>query len=703
LIPEDLGITLDERIDKNGEKKAGAFQKEPKIKELIDSDPKAARVWEFALKLEGLKRNAGMHAAGVVISNEELWHKAPLYKPSNDNTIVTQYSLNFLEDVDLIKFDFLGLKTLTVIDNALRLIYERHGKTIDFATVDVEDQNIYRYLQKGQSTGLFQIESDGMIQLTKELKPDSFNDLIAILALYRPGPMGSGMHSDYIKRKHKIEQINYFYDEFEAPLKPILEPTYGVIVYQEQVMQIVQTIGGFSLGEADIIRRAMGKKKKEEMDKWKNAFGDGAVKLGYDRNHALELFALIEKFADYGFNKSHSAAYAMITFYTSYLKYYYPAEFMAALLTSEQDNTDKIVRYIDEIKKMNIPLLAPNINISSLEFSVTTHEGKDAIVFGLGAIKGAGESAILPILEARKDGKFVDFGDLIARVEVGKLNKKVIESFAKAGAFDEFGFTRAALLEQVEQVIENISKIKQLKTNAQNSLFFGDEEMNKVYFELNNMPEYEPKKILELEKETLGIYVSGHPLDEFREQIESLNYTLSSEFGNVADGQVALFVGKVESVTEKFSKNGSKFTITKIIDFHGDMEFLTNDKHLKKLNELDFKLPIVFKAKVVDMGESKKVNLQDVMTLDEAKGLKIGTKKEETRQIEEPLVIILDIKADPCLIDNIFNIATSNKGGKKLIVVLEQQNTKIKIDTKIWINQEAINQIKMIEGVRLFA
>jgi DNA polymerase III subunit alpha len=309
LIPDELGINL-----------TNSYEKEPKIKELCDADPQAARVWEYALALEGLNRNAGTHAAGVVISNEPLWKKTPLFKPSGLDTLATQYNGKYVEDVDLIKFDFLGLKTLTVIEEANKLIEQRHGKRVDFITADVNDKGVYDLIQTGNTMGLFQIESDGMQDLCKRLKPSNFEDIIAVLALYRPGPMESGMLDDFIDRKHGRAEINYFYDEFDAPLRPILETTYGVIVYQEQVMQIVQTIGGFSLGGADLVRRAMGKKIKEEMDRLKGEFAEGGVKKGYQKPHCEELFDLIVKFAGYGFNKSHSAAYALVTFYTSYLK-----------------------------------------------------------------------------------------------------------------------------------------------------------------------------------------------------------------------------------------------------------------------------------------------------------------------------------------------------------------------------------------------
>jgi len=438
LIPDELGIDL-----------KSSYEKEPKIKELLENDPQAKRTWEYALALEGLNRNAGTHAAGVVISNEPLWKKTPLFKPTGLDTLATQYSGKYVEDVDLIKFDFLGLKTLTVIEEALQLVEKRYGKRINFVEENIEDKEVYDYIGTGETLGLFQIESAGMQDLAKKLKPNGFEDVIAMLALYRPGPMESGMLDDFVERKHGRAEITYTFPELE----PILKPTYGVIVYQEQVMQIVQTNGGFSLGGADLVRRAMGKKIKEEMDKLKDEFADGAERKGFDREKAANLFDLIVKFAGYGFNKSHSAAYAMITFYTSYLKHYYPTEFMAAILTLEKNNTDKVVKYVDEVKHMGMKLLPPDINKSGLVFEARNIDGEEVVMFGMGAIKGAGDIAINTMLKSRGEKEFKDFSDFVSRIDSSKVNKRVIESLIKAGAFDSFGYSRKAMLSQLEDII----------------------------------------------------------------------------------------------------------------------------------------------------------------------------------------------------------------------------------------------------------
>jgi len=701
LIPDELGITLN-GIGVEGEEgyKPGAYQKEPKLRELIESSPKMQRVWKFALALEGLNRNSGMHAAGVVISDEELWHKTPLYQPSGEDHLVTQYSLNYLEDVDLIKFDFLGLKTLTVIDNALKLIKSRYNTEINFNTLDVNDPKVYELIQSGDTVGLFQIESSGMQSLNERLKPTTFEDLIAVLALYRPGPMESGMLDDFIDRKNGRKEIKYFFDEFTEPLKPILEPTYGVIVYQEQVMQIVQSIGGFSLGEADLIRRAMGKKKIDYMKQKAEEFAEGAVKQGLDKDHAIELFGLIEKFAGYGFNKSHSAAYAMVTFQTAYLKCYYPQEFMAALLTSEQDNTDKIVKYIDEVKRLGIKLLPPSIQHSLIEFSaITDSDGEEAILFGMGAIKGVGNAAISKILEARAEAPFADISDFISRIDSSKVNKKVLESFIKSGSFDDFGYTRRALLENIDSIIEASAECSRAKKMAEYSLFGDMVEMTTVQVSIDNISEFDNKRMLELEKETIGFYISGHPLDAFRAEIDEMSYTLSSEKDQIEDGSKALFIGKVEGITEKISKKGNKFGIITLMDFHGSMELTVFEKQLESLSKMDIENPLCFKVEVTNDGQNTKMRVMKIMELSEAKKEKI-----ETKVIEVPLdpkVLLIDLSDDPTQLEILYQIVRECSGRRPLHLVITSKLQDVVIETGFGVDDSIDEKIAELEYVKV--
>ncbi|MCK9256688.1 MAG: DNA polymerase III subunit alpha, partial [Sulfurospirillaceae bacterium] len=682
LIPDELGITLNGR-GKEGEKdfKPGAFQKEPKLRELIESNQEAKRVWKFALALEGLNRNAGMHAAGVVISNEELWNKTPLYKPSNEEHLVTQYSLKFLEDVGLIKFDFLGLKTLTVIDDAVKLVEQRFNKKIDWAEVSLEEPKVYETIQSGYTSGLFQIESSGMQQLNAKLKPTNFEDVIAVLALYRPGPMESGMLNDFIERKHGRAEIEYLFPELET----ILKPTYGVIVYQEQVMQIVQTIGGFSLGAADIVRRAMGKKIKEELDELKSQFVKGAMEKSLDGKKAGELFDLIVKFAGYGFNKSHSAAYALITYQTAWLKTFYPQEFMAALLTSEQYNTDKVVKYIDEVKRLGIELLPPSVLHSSIEFrGGKTEDGKDAIIFGLGAVKGVGHGAIRSIIEAREEKPFESLSDFISRVDTQRVNKKVLEALIKSGSFDCFGYSRRALFDQVEIIVDIAHKVAQAKKMATNSLFGENAEMTFMEVEIDSLKEYELKHLLTLEKESIGFYISGHPLDDFKSQMEGLNYTLSSEFDELDDGSEAVVVGKVEEITTRFSRRGNRFGIVDLMDLHGNLEVTVFEKDLERLEGMSIEEPLAFKVAINKDDQFVRIRTLKIMSLEEVNGEKINTLKRKVES--KPIEITISHSNQTEILESLYALAKNHQGDRELILRINSKLQDIVLKTNFYVS-----------------
>ncbi|TKX33355.1 DNA polymerase III subunit alpha [Campylobacter taeniopygiae] len=683
LIPEELKITLD-----------SAYEKEPKIKEFIDRHPKGHEVWEYAKALEGLNRNAGMHAAGVVISNESLWKKTPLFRQSKNDErhLVTQYSKDHLEDVDLIKFDFLGLKTLTVINNAINLIKKRYNKDIIWESIDVNDPKVYKTIQSGNTLGIFQIESDGMQSLNARLKPERFEDLIAVLALYRPGPMESGMLDDFIDRKHGLKDIKYPFDV----LKEVLEPTYGVIVYQEQVMQIVQIIGGFSLGGADVVRRAMGKKDPEKMKKLKDEFADGAEKQGYNRKEAEDLWELILKFAGYGFNKSHSAAYALITFQTAYLKTYYPSEFMAALLTSEENNVTKIAVYIDEMKKMNIKLLPPSINKAMREFSAIEQEdGKDAIVYGLGAIKSVGIPAVENLLEARESGEFKDINDFLGKIEPAKINKRALESLIKAGAFDEFGYTRKCLFDNLENLSEGSRKMAEVRKNAASSLF-GEDELSsglQANFIVKN-DEFEIMEKLDFEKEILGIYVSGHPLDRFYEEFKDIDYVKSIDFSSLKGNGEILSIGKIEGFKTMMSKNNKRYGRLEILDFYSTFDATVFESNIEELENIlkdeesknkAYGFLLSYKS---DEGKVDSFALRSIKKLEELKEgdfkaiKKFSTKKivqenkdftEEPKEFEKNIIELDISKLNRELIYEIHNIARNahnpnEKGNRKLVL-----------------------------------
>ncbi|MRJ03266.1 MAG: DNA polymerase III subunit alpha [Epsilonproteobacteria bacterium] len=683
LIPDKLGITLEE-----------AYQLEPKIQELIESDPKFKRVWEFAKALEGLKRNAGMHAAGVVISNEELWHKTPLYKPSGEDTLVTQYSLNFLEDVDLIKFDFLGLKTLTLIDNTLKLVERRYGKRIEWREIDLNDPAVYELIQSGHTLGLFQIESEGMQRLNARLKPTTFEDIIAVLALYRPGPMESGMVDEFIERKHGNRPVYYPFQEVSFDeLRETLEPTYGMIVYQEQVMQIVQIVGGFSLGEADIIRRAMGKKKRDLMEEYKREFVERAQERGFDPERSRTLFELIEKFAGYGFNKSHSAAYAMITFQTAYLKGHYPTEFMAALLTSEQDNTDKIVKYIDEVKRLGIRLLPPDINRSTLEFNPMTIDGEEVILFGLGAIKGIGRSATLSLLEARGDRPFESLQDFIQRLDPNKINKKVLEALVKAGALDSLGYSRRALLTQIEEIVQASQEVARARKMAENSLFGDSQELIDVRLSLEEMEEFDVKTLLELEKETLGFYLSAHPLDAYRGELEEIEYTLSSDLENLADQSEALIVGKVEEIKSKIGRSGRKFGIVTVVDLHGTVEMMLFSDRLEELEKMDLERPVAFRVHVTRDESFVRLRCDKILSLEEARRERVTTRRVQ-REYGEPLTIKLPLQLGEGRLRELYELAVACSGERPLKLLIVSDLQEVEIESELSVSEEFARRVE---------
>ncbi|TDJ87935.1 DNA polymerase III subunit alpha [Campylobacter volucris] len=705
LVPEELKITLEK-----------AYEQEPKIAEFINSHPKGHQVWDFAKALEGLNRNAGMHAAGVVISNEALWNKAPLFRQSKNDErhLVTQYSKEYLEDVDLIKFDFLGLKTLTVIDNAIKLIKKRYNKDVIWEKIDVNDPKVYKTIQSGNTLGIFQIESGGMQSLNARLKPERFEDLIAVLALYRPGPLDSGMVDDFIEIKHGRKAASYAFEE----LKPILENTYGVIVYQEQVMQIVQKIGGFSLGGADNVRRAMGKKKREILDNLKAEYLEGAKKQGYDEKKADDLFELILKFAEYGFNKSHSAAYALITFQTAFLKTYYPSEFMAALLTSEESNVDKIAKYIEEMKRMNIKLLPPNINKAQREFSaIKLEDGSEAIIYGLGAIKSVGIPAIENIMAIRKESGFSDFNDFISLIDPSKINKKTIENLAKSGAFDEFGYTRKCLIDNLELISETSKKIAEVKRNSTASLFGEDEIAGDIKVEIReNKNEFDLMEKLGYEKEMLGIYVSGHPLDKFSSQMEGIEYYKSIDFEELKGEGEILTIGKIEDFKSMMSKSGKRYAKAEILDLYSSFEMIIFEAQVEKVENI-FKekkeQAFAFLLRYKNNDNDLSFSLNEIYTLEEAKENEIKSfnkkknfQKKEAKEeyTQEPAkfeenIIELDInKLSKDMVYEIYSLANSkhnpkDTNNKKLVLKVLDVGSCLLYHTGFVISKEAFEEI----------
>ncbi|WP_018880576.1 DNA polymerase III subunit alpha [Thioalkalivibrio sp. ALE30] len=507
LIPFELGMTLQKALTESEDLKA-----------LYDEDEEVRAIIDLAQKLEGLTRNAGKHAGGVVIAPSALTDFSPLYCEDDGGSLVTHFDKDDVEAVGLVKFDFLGLRTLTIIDWAVENVRKMDAEErVDLDAIPLDDPDTFRLLKDYQTTAVFQLESGGMKDLIKRLQPDSFEEIIALVALYRPGPLQSGMVDDFIDRKHGRAQVEYPHPDLE----PILKPTYGVILYQEQVMQIAQVLGNYTLGGADLLRRAMGKKKPEEMAKQREIFLEGALGRGVDEGVATYIFDLMEKFAGYGFNKSHSAAYALVAYQTAWLKAHYPAPFMAAVLSADMDNTDKVVGLIEECRNMGLEVLPPDVNQSDYRF---TCRDAQTVVYGLGAIKGVGESAIDTLLKARgQGGDFHGLVDLCQRVDLGKLNKRVLETLVRAGAMDGLGANRATLLNDIPMAV---AAAEQTERNASLGVvdLFGDPAAA-VIPESATLEEMEDDERLRGEKDTLGLYLTGHPVERYRAELLRLTGT----------------------------------------------------------------------------------------------------------------------------------------------------------------------------------
>ncbi len=571
LVPEVLNITLKD-----------AIEQEPRLKEMMEQPSNIGEVegkpvttkdvLEIALALEGLHRQPGMHAAGVVIADKPLWEFVPVYQPPGEKTLITQFAKDEVEAAGLVKFDFLGLKTLTVIQNALDLINRNppNGKKLERQDIPLTDPLMWELMAKGDTAGVFQMESSGFTEMVMKLKPSCFEDVIAAGALYRPGPLDAGMVDVFINRKHGREVVTYPHPSLE----PVLKDTYGVIVYQEQVMQISQVLGGYTLGRADLLRRAMGKKKAEVMQAERAGFLEGCKTNNVDLKVAGEIFDLMEKFAEYGFNKSHSAAYGLITIHTAWLKAHYPVEFMAALLTSEKDNTDKVVKHIGEARESGLEVLPPDVNQSDMAFGAV--DGK--IRFGLGAIKGVGEGAIESIIEARKEGPFKSLFDFCERVDSRRVNRKVLEALVKAGAFDFEKRPRRQLFETIEKAMNRGSASQKDKAAGQSSLFGmlagpssgGSGALKDDYVQVEEWPE---KERLAFEKEAIGFYVSGHPLHQYEKELRRYARPVTAVQRARRDEKISVG-GIIAALRERPTKTGKRMAWVTLEDLSGSIELV---------------------------------------------------------------------------------------------------------------------------------
>ena len=634
LVPTQLNITLKD-----------ALKQEPRLQELVDKEAGMKELMDTAMALEGLARHASTHAAGVVISQKPLMEHVPLYKTSNDE-IVTQYTMTDLEKVGLVKFDFLGLKTLTMIHDGVRLVQASQSPDtqLDIQNLSLNDSETFALLSSGKTTGIFQLESSGMRNLLVKIKPETFEDLIAILALYRPGPLESGMVDDFIKRKRDASQIVY-----EPPeLEPILKETYGVIVYQEQVMAITNQLAGFSLGQADLLRRAMGKKKHDEMAKQKTLFISGGKKKGIPEKLAEKIFDQMAFFAGYGFNKSHSAAYALVTYQTAYLKAHYPTEFMAALLTSEMGNTDKMVGYFTECRELGLKILPPDVNQSLKNFSVVP----EGIRFGLAAIKNVGESAVDVVLNVREqEGPFESFIDFCCRLDSQKVNKRVLEGLIKVGAFDSMGTSRASLFEVLDQAMEHASTIQRNKREGQTSLFdlgaeeTSDDSTESFGFAIPQKSEWTQNELLQHERELTGFYITDHPLNRHRMAIAHFATCSTQALQEMKNEQEVKLCGVISNLKITTTKKGNRMAYVQLEDLQGTVEaiiFPATFKDHESMLTPDSVIRITGSVDLMDNGARIKATRIELLPQ-----LECETVKHVTLQIHEQDVLphnLVDLK-----------------------------------------------------------
>ncbi len=644
MVPFDPSrpLTLQESIDR-----------EPRFKEEVKNNVKVKKLLDLSLKLEGLNRNMATHAAGVVIAGEKLAEQFPLYIDHSSNLTLpsTQYDMYSSENAGLVKFDLLGLKTLTVIDNTIKRL-KLKKINLDISKIDHNDNKVFSMLSTGETTGLFQLESAGMREAIKQMKPNKFDDIIALVALYRPGPMSNiPIYNDC---KNGIKQPDYIH----PTLKEILTPTYGIIIYQEQVMQIAQTLAGFTAGEADILRRAMGKKKKAELDKQKERFINGALKNGIAKDVANFVFTKIEPFAQYGFNKSHAAAYALIAYQTAFLKTYYKDDFIAATMSTELTNTSKLREFIEELKKLKIKIVKPSINSCFSDFRAI--DGK--LVYGLGAIKNVGFEAITNIINEReKNGKFKSLVDFINRVSAKDVNKLQLEGLVKSGVFDEFDKDRAKIFNSIPKIIQQIKNINDDKDNNQTNLF-GDHLNSQIEFEFLPSTPWKLKELLSEEFKSIGFYLTNHPLNDYGEIFTQLNISSFNQFyeKDVREGLVA---GTIMSIQEKKSAKGTPYAIVKFSDKQAEFELFLFAEILvsnrEKLKESESFVLTLQKDKTLGDTENKRINVKKIVNLDSV------IKKPYSK-------VTIEIKKDYNL-DEIKKLL-SNKGETEINLIFHHKN-----------------------------
>ncbi len=695
MIPWEPNITIEK-----------ALKMESRLKGLMKEDETIRKLIEIASSLEGLARHASTHAAGIVLSRKPLTDYVPLQNTA-EGEICTQYAMAELEELGLLKMDFLGLRTLTVISNALKIIKHTRKEEVDINQITLDDNQVYKMLSKGNCAGIFQLESEGMRDLVKRLKPESIEDITALLALYRPGPLGSGMIEDFINRKKGIVKIKYPHPKLES----ILKETYGVIVYQEQVMKIASELAGFTLGQADILRKAMGKKQKGVMEKQRELFIKGAQKNNIGKSTAAEISDLIAYFAGYGFNKSHSVSYAFISYQTAYLKTHYTVEYMASLLTSIMGNNDKVAAYIKECRNMNINILPPDINQSLVNFTVV---GEKAIRFGLAAVKNVGEKAIKSIIkERKKNSNFTSLFDFCQRVDLRVVNKRVIESLIKCGAFDSLGAKRSQLLNILDDFMKSGQEYQKAQKNGQTSIFDLLEEVHQEKISdihQNKLPEIEEfpqNELLSMEKEMLGLYISYHPLNNYRDKLSKITTSSCAELSNVSDKSRVVLGVVINGFKRKSTKNGSLMVFITLEDLEGTVEVIVFPKVYEECKELIKKDEIVIIEGRLDVAEGKiKLIAEKVSPLNKYLKNKKSTlkvKKEMYQNILEELHLEINAyKNTPDLLIKLKEIFCTYSGKSQIIIHFkEKEKTILHIIGKefsVNINDKLIKEIRNILG-----
>jgi len=708
-IPNALGMTIDKALETN-----------PNLKAMYEQDQETKTIINISKELEGMLRHASTHAAGVVISKNPIDEYVPLYK--HQDAISTQFTMTTLEELGLLKMDFLGLRTLTVIRDALDLIEKNHGVKIDFSKMDYDDPKVFELLSTGNTLGVFQMESAGMRSFMKQLKPSNFEDIVAGISLYRPGPMDS--IPTYLEYKHNPEKITYMHEK----LKPIMEVTYGCLIYQEQVMEVVRELGGYSYGRSDLVRRAMGKKKMDVMEEERQYFihgktdenGNveiaGCVRNGVDEQTANKIFDDMIDFAKYAFNKSHAAAYGVIAYETAYLKAYYPVEFMAALITSVMGNTDKVVEYIRECNALNIKVLKPDINKSFAKFSVEDNN----IRFGLAAVKNVGVNIINNIvIERETNGTFTDFMNLIKRLDSKDINKRVIESLIKCGGFDGMGYNRASLMMGYEKVLESVSLERKKNVKGQISLFDGfdgfgqTEEIDKFENEITSIPniqEFEEREKLALEKEVLGMYVSGHPLSEYEKELETRTSINTKKLNELKedldkylsmDQQNAIIGGMISNKRIQTTKRNEIMAFLEIEDLYGTMEVIVFPRTLQQYNTIVNEENIVYiKGRLsIQEEENAKIIAQEIKDINDKTPFVENQKKVYNKQvnnIEESLFLKIEDINDKENLQKIENILKLYPGRDEVFLCTTVPKKKYKWNGNVTISNVLIENLKQI-------